>query len=204
MEPSSINWPRLKKDYLKWRDRLRLETQKILTSSEKVELSEYNHLGFFHKLDGYGFRIRRRKWYRLKKMPQEWISVGQYPGLWIAMFNPLNTFSRTIEETIWIMRFYFHPGYFIFDAQNPFHQSLFNKWLEKNENISDPWGELKNQEGRSLKERMMLHQYPYHKKFFEEHNFGAFIGYSDYICVVIVLEDSIQDIKFLTLKIGGG
>ena len=47
---------------------------------------------------------------------------------------------------------------------------------------------------------MRFHGYPPFKKFFEDHNLGALIGYSDYMAVVIVLEDSIQEVEFLTIK----
>lgn len=196
-----INWPELKKEYLKWRDRLWKETQRILTSSGKVELSGYNRLGYFHKVCHLNeFEKMQREWGQLRRMPQEWISKGNYPGVWTAMFDPFNTFSFAIPPIL-IMRFYFNQGYFVFNARNPLHEMLFGEWLKKNEAIEEnPWKNLINYRGASLEGRMKLHGYPPFKKFFEDYNFGALIGYSDYMAVVIVLENSIQEVELLTIK----
>lgn len=201
MEINNINWPELKEeDYLKWRSNLWKETQKILTSSDRVELSQYNELGFFHRVSNKdAFEMMQREWQELKLVPQKWIGRGAYPGIWTAMFSPHNTFSRAVLPIL-ITRFYFKKGYFIFDAKNSSHNGILEAWLKKNEIIENPWENLRNFRGESLETRMKLHKYPSFKKFFEDNHFGALMGYSDYLAVVIMLEDSIQEVEFSVLE----
>jgi len=200
MEGNCINWLELKKDYSGWRSRLWEETQRVLTCSDKVELSQYNQVGYFHKVHRQSeFERMQQEWEQLRRVPHEWISKGIFPGIWTAMFNPSNTFSIAVLP-IRIVRFYFKREYFIFDVQNPSHERLLNRWLKKNKTIENPWKDLRNHRGESLEERMKFHGYPFHKKFFEDNNFGAIIGYSDYISAVIVLEDAIQEVEFSVLN----
>ena len=201
MEINNVNWPELKeRDYLKWRSNLWKKTQKILTSVDRVELSQYNEFGFFHRVSNQDdFGRMQQEWQELKRVPQEWIGRGAYPGIWTAIFSPRNTFSIATPPIL-IVRFFFKKGYIIFDAKSPYHKKLLEMWLKKNETIENPWGNLRNFRGESLKERMEFHGYPPFKKFFEDNHFGALIGYSDYLAVVIILEDSIQEVEFLTLE----
>lgn len=200
MKINTINWPELKKkDYLKWRSNLWEETQKILTNSDRIELLQYNGFGFFHKVSNQDdFKRMQQEWQELKRVPQEWIGRGAYPGIWTAIFSPHNTFSIAAPPIL-IVRFFFKRGYFIFDAKNPYHKELLEMWLKKNETIENSWKNLRNFRGESLEKRMEFHGYPSFKKFFEDNHFGALIGYSDYLAVVIILEDSIQEVEFLTL-----
>lgn len=203
MEINNINWPELKeKDYLTWRSNLWIETQKILTSYNRVELSQYNELGYFHKIHNHDeFKRRQREWQELKRVPQEWIGIGAYPGIWTAMFSPHNTFSLATPPIL-IARFYFKKGYFVFDVKNPSHKEILKVWLRKRETeiIDNPWKKIRNFRGECLEEIMKLYNYPYSKKFFEDNCFGVLVGYSDYIAVVIVLEDSIQEVEFSVLR----
>lgn len=201
MEINNINWSELKEnDYLIWRSNLWIETQKILTSSNRVELSQYNELGYFHKIHNQNeFKGRQREWQELKRVPQEWIGRGNYPGIWTAMFSPHNTFSRATPPIL-ITRFYFKKGYFVFDVKNPFHKQILKAWLRKKEMIDNPWKNIRNFRGESLEEIMKLYNYPYFKRFFEDNCFGALVGYSDYVAVVIVLEGSIQEVEFSVLR----
>ena len=201
MDFSSINWLGLKrKDYLGWRDALWKETQRILTISDKAELAQYNELGFFHKVSGQDeFEKMQQEWRKLKKVPQEWISKGAYPGIWTAMFSPHNTFSSSTAPIL-IIRFYFKEGYFLFDAENESHKELLESWLRQTGAEDNPWKSLKNSLEESLEERMKRHNYPSFKRFFEDNRFGALIGYSDYIAVVVILEDSIQGVEFSVLR----
>ena len=77
---------------------------------------------------------------------------------------------------------------------------MLEVWLKRNKAIENPWKNLRNFRGESLEERMKLHGYPPFKQFFADNHFGALIGYSDYMAVVIILEDSIQEVEFSALK----
>lgn len=197
----SINWPRLKKN-IKWRGILREKTLDALTVSNKVELSQYNGLGYFHKVPNTeDFERMRLQWENTKRVPQEWISKGHFPGIWLAMFSPHNTYSViSCTSPILIARFYFKEGYYVFDRENLSHNKIFQKWLERNVVIDNPWDILANSYVESLRDRMELHGYPPFKKFFEDNHFGALIGYSDYIATVIILEESIDRVEFSTIK----
>lgn len=198
MKPSKINWPELKKNYLRWRNRLWTETHKLFTISDRVELSRYNQLGYFHKVPNQNwFKQMQHDWRQLGEIPQKWISKGGLPGIWTAMFDSCNTFSLA-KLPILIVRFYFKEGYFIFDGQNPSHSNLLKLW--SGENRENPWKKLKNCRGESLEDKMKLHGFPSHKRFFEDNDFGAVLGYSDYISPIIVLEKSIKKIEFFHLK----
>ncbi len=203
MAINDINWPELKgKDYLKWRSDLWKMTQKILMSSNNVELSQNNEVGYFHKVPGAeDFKRMQLEWENTKRVPQEWISRGHFPGIWLAMFSPHNTYSiKSHGSSIQIIRFYFKRGYLIFDRENPSHNEILKNWLEKNVVIDNPWDILVNSYVESLRERMGLHGYPFFKKFFEDNHFGAFVGYSDYLATVIALEDSIDKVEFSIIK----
>lgn len=201
MVTQNINWIELKREnYLKWRSILWRETAKLLTGPKKVDLSRYNELGYFHKLSSREeFEMMRREWERSKSIPEEWIGKGIFPGIWTAMFSPFNTFSISTLP-VPIMRFHFKKGYFILDRLNESHQALFLEWLKKNKETENPWKNLINSKKESLEERLRINEYPYHKKFFEDNNFGAIVGYSDYIAVVIVLEESIKEAEFFLIR----
>ncbi|HLC90191.1 MAG TPA: hypothetical protein VJI15_00320 [Candidatus Nanoarchaeia archaeon] len=100
---------------------------------------------------------------------------------------------------VFFLRFYFKQNYFIFDHQNPHHQQMWNEWPGKE--TPNPWTEMKNTKGINLEQRMkeggFYHPFPHHKRFYEEHSFGAALGYSDYISPVVILEDSVADVQFI-------
>ena len=199
MDLQHINWRELKRNsYFIWRDELTNRTLELLTNSSKVDLSVYNHYGYFHRVRNIEhFEQMKQDWQNLCRVPQEWIVKGDYPGIWTAMFNPHNTYSVSVGPPR-IARFYFQDGYFIYDSANPDHKNLWENW----QNISQPnvWENIKCENKKSLKQKieetLLL---PSHKKFFEEYRFGGVIGYSDYIAPVIFLEDSIERVDFLEL-----
>lgn len=200
MEGSNINWPELQTGGFGWRDRLWVESLRLLTGSDPFELSRYNNVGYFHRVRSQSeFRRMRQTWRQLKSVPPEWIGKGTYPGIWTALFDPCNTISFA-RPPIMIVRFYFRQGYFIFDIENQRHRELLDKWTRENKDRENPWQEIKDGQGQSLKNKTRLHRFPSHKGFFEDNNFGALIGYYDYISVVIVLEGSIQEVEFSVLK----
>lgn len=201
MRPEEINWTELKKDYNKWRSELYRLTKELLTCSNKVELSQYNEHGYYHKVRKKEFfEQMKQDWKNFKKVSQEWLAKGNFPGIWTAMFDPHNTYSIH-SGSLCIVKFYFKNGYYIYDRMNSIHTNLLEIW----EGVSEPnpWETIKNENGLSLKQRIekgFFLSFPSHKKFFEDHKFGAVIGYSDYISPVIILEDSIKNVEFMVFK----
>ena len=58
----------------------------------------------------------------------------------------------------------------------------------------------KNHKKESLAARLKLHTLPHQKRFFQDNNFGAAIGYSDYVSAVILLEDAVESVEFLRVE----
>lgn len=192
-----IDWNALKNgNYLEWRSLLREETSKLLRGSGEFELSMHNQSGYYHKVNGIEeFRSMRDRWDKERKVPQDWITKGNFPGIWTAMFNPNNTFSYATMP-IGIVRFYFKEGFFLYDSEKVEHTKLLEEWHEEGEN---PWKSAQNERGRSLENRLIDSGLPSSKNFYVANNFGAVVGYSDYISVVILLENSISNVEFISL-----
>ncbi len=198
MESKVIDWLGLKQDYTRWRSKLWKETYKLLTTSNRIELSQYNQVGYFHRVhEREHFEKMQEEWKQFGRVPQEWITKGNYPGIWTALFAPCNTFSFA-HLPIFIVRFYFRRGYFLFDPNNPFHRDILNSWNERGK--ENTWRELKNSRGEFLEEKMKHFGFPSHKRFFEENNFGAILALSDYISCVIFLESSIERVEFSEIR----
>ena len=182
MNQQNIDWTGLKRtNPLQWRRELGDRTLEALAGSNEVRLSQFNQQGYFHKVaNPEHFQRMKDNWGRLRKVPQEWISKGQWPGIWTALFEPHNTYSFRIGP-LYVIRFYFKDGYQIYNGMNEQHKHLWETW--DGEDQPNPWEHLKNERGETLKQRMESGFYlpfPSHKKFFENHKFGAAIGYSDY------------------------
>ena len=197
MKSEMTNWLELKIDYLKWRSKLYRLTKELLTSSDRFELSQHNEEGYFHHVSNpEHFKQMYADWEREKRIPEEWVLKGNFPGIWTAMFSPHNTYSFA-HLPIRIIRFYFKDGFFIYDRENPNHEKLLASWNGRGR--KNPWKNLRNARGVSLEKRMKSDEYPSHKGFYEDNRFGALIGYSDYISPVIVLEDAVETIEFLEI-----
>lgn len=197
MRRAGINWVELKSDYSGWREELYGLTKELLTSSDRFELSKYNEEGYFHHVSSSEqFRQMRVYWDGEKRVPEEWIAKGSFPGIWTAMFDSHNTYSWA-PTPICVLRFFFREGFLIYDVMNPKHRNILSSW--KSNDRKNPWGDLKNDSGKSLEQRMRSNGLPSHKCFFEDNNFGAVIGYSDYVSPVIVLEESIENVRFLEI-----
>ena len=188
-------------DIYRRKSELNKETLKILTSSDWVELSLYNEDGYFHRVDSiYHFHLMKQEWERKHEIPPYWISKGYFPGIWMSIFDPYNTFTIAFPP-IGILRFYFKESYYIFDPQNKKHVRMWSKWQRtKNMHRPNPWKDLKNERGLSLEERMKDYQLPHHSGFYQDHSIGAFIGYHDFISPVLINENSIKDVNFLVLE----
>jgi len=127
MESSDISWPKLQASGSGWRNRLWTESLKLLTGSDPFELSQYNNVGYFHRVRSQSeFRLMQQTWEQLKSVPPEWIGKGNYPGIWTALFDSCNTYSYA-SPPIMIVRFYFRQGYFLFDTESQLHQELLDK-----------------------------------------------------------------------------
>jgi len=189
---ATLNW----EDELERKSNLRKETSKLLRGSGEVELSKYNQSGYYHKVNGIEeFRSMRECWDMEREVSQDWITKGNFPGIWTAMFNPNNTFSIATMP-IGIVRFYFKEGFFLYDSEKAEHRKLLEGWHEAGEN---PWKSAKNERGRSLESRLINWELPSSKNFYVAHNFGAVVGYANYISVVILLENSISNVEFIEL-----
>jgi hypothetical protein len=195
MVHKEINWTELKLDYSRWRSKLYKLTKELLTGSDRIELSNYNEKGYFHHVrNPEYFEQMKMFWEKERTIPEEWISKGNFFGIWTAMFNPHNTYSFA-QLPIHIVRFYFKDGFFIYDKENKNHKGLSDSW--NNKNRKNLWKTLRNENGDTLEERMKIHGYPSHKDFYEDNSFSAVVGYSDYISPVIVLGNAINKIEFL-------
>lgn len=195
MDYKEIDWPQLQaKQSESWRKVLPEATLSRLISSDG--LADYNEEGYFHDVpEMHHYQQMQENLDSLGRVEPEWISKGNNPGIWIAMFHPCNTRSQW-NRSLHIVRFYFKEGYKVFDGRNAEHQQLHHMW----ENNDDPnqWKDEVNAHGESLEQRLKIFRplVPTHKKFYEDHKFAAIIGYSDYDSLVILLEDSIEKVEF--------
>lgn len=189
------DWVQLKASgYTVWRQELWDRTIASLKSA--VYLSDLNQEGYFHHVpDSRLYLQMKREWEELRRVPPHWISKGSWPGIWLAMFDPNNTFSRSYPPHMFL-GFYFKEGYRIYDAENSDHVRLWEEYGGKES--SNPWDYQKNEAGKSLRSRLEFLQMPGNKNFFLQEKFGAIIGYSDYVAPVILLEDSVQSVEFLS------
>ncbi len=197
MEIEKIDWQELKtKKPLAWHNVLTRATMNLITSPG-FELSKGNEHGYFHHVrEEKHFKQMQAEWEKKERVPEEWISKGQYPGIWAAMFNPCNTYSSW-PPPHHIIRFYIKDNFFIYDWKNRKHEKAFKSW--KAGGRKNPWTALKNEQGKSLEKRMKNMRCPAHKCFYEDKKFGAVIGYLDYLSPVIVLEDAVERVEFLTI-----
>jgi hypothetical protein len=195
MSVENLDWKKIKADdYDSWRNKLDLATIQLLKSKGKIELSSYNSIGYYHRVRNPAhFEIMKNEWRRIRKVPGEWISKGNVPGIWTAMFDPCNTYSYGISP-ICIMRVYFKQGYYIFDPQDKNHNEFHMSWENRGE--TNEWNTKFNDRGASLAKRMKELGCPDSKQFYRDNNFGAVIGYHDYVSPVIVMEDAVENLEF--------
>ncbi len=92
-----IDWERVKNHHPhSWHAELTKATSDLLRDSDRVELSRYNELGYYHRVrEAVHFRKMKKEWRATKEVPPNWISKGNNYGLWTAMMSPHNTFSVT-------------------------------------------------------------------------------------------------------------
>lgn len=195
IDGKDMDWPRLKENYRTWRFALFKKTLGTLSSSEMLELSQLNDIGYYHNVrSSKAFTKMRTEMNGTGAVPENWIYEKGEPGIWTALFDPCNTYSISSEPPH-IMQFYFKDGFYLFDLDSSKHQELWASWQANG--TSNPWSTLLNGGTSSLEERMKSQGFPDHKAFYKEHNFGATIGYSDYISAVVVLPEAVEKVVFL-------
>ena len=196
-----INWQELKTSSSNWHSELYTTTEKVLTeaATKFSDLSSLNPLGVFHKIPAdYGKAVMDK--YRVsKQIPKEWPSLGKWPGIWCALFDPHNTYSMASD--LFIIKMSFKQGYRIFDSANPDHCTLWTEWKSTHVNRHNEWAEAKNDKGISMKERAagfmfgLSPKIPNHIEFYRDNMFGCTVGYSDYMALMVLLPECVQHVE---------
>jgi len=170
-----------------------------LFSETANQAHTYNKLGYYHYIRNKKYFLSaKNEWDSHHKVPIEWLSKGLIsPCIWLALFSKHNTYSFS-SGPFYFNRFFFKPGFFIFDQENEFHKHVANLWLNNKENLKreNKWENLKNSDGGILEKRVTRMGWPPHSEFYKDLNIGLVIGYSDYTSAVIVNEDSVENILF--------
>jgi len=196
-----IDWPNLKNNYSLWRSTLYNETVSTLKkmAAEKTDIVALNALGVFHKISISGEEMRN-EYLANPTIPHRWIMKGNFPGIWCALYHPDNTFSRVQTSELIRIQITFKADFQIFDPGSEEHMKMWKVWksISSNSNKPNPWAEDINYCSQSMEKRMGLNCDGIdHLAFFKENHFGAFIGYSDYIALVIVDEAAIGKVEFI-------
>jgi hypothetical protein len=140
------------------------------------------------------------------EIPIGWIARGSWPGIWCALGEPTNTTSlHTRDRQLWIASITFKEGYFVFDPAYRKHLDEWKSWSAVPGNLAKEniWETATNAEGQSLASRIdqQLCRGINHASFFLEKSYGAVIGYSDYMGLVIIDQRAIQSLE--TKNYGG-
>ena len=146
INPLEVDWVSLKsEDYLGWRNTLWQSIERVLQDDAPIDLANLNPYGLFHKTD-YSHEMMA-EWEKQKKAPEGWMSKGFFPGIWMTLFNPHNSYSFSMSPANFL-KLSFKPGYHLFDPQNPEHRELWESWSGK-ESLN-PWANAVNDQGSSL------------------------------------------------------
>lgn len=198
---TSIDWIAIRSDYDAWRSTLWTETQTTLKAIavSQASMVQLNTIGAYHKIrDGYQDTMKK-EYKEIEGVPHKWVTKGNFPGIWCALFDQRNTYSFAWNPAI--IKFTFKAEYQIYDPMNESHKTMWETWKSVNGNLEKPnrWAEDKNDDHVPMSARMkMFCRAPDHEAFYQEHRFGAIIGYSDYIALVVVQEKAIDKVEFLT------
>ena len=206
-----LDWIEIRRTRSDWRGILYSESLRVLkaTADSLESLSSLHQHGVYHKIPKeYGAPLMET-YLEKKEVSKAWISAGSHPGIWCALFNPHNTYSMASD--LFVLKITFKADYRVFDPENAKHTKIWAVWIECEENRkkANRWIEEKNSRGSSLSTRLehgMIFPFctpplvlspavPYHAKFYEEHRFGAFIGRSDYVGLVVVLSECIDTLE---------
>ena len=209
-----INWVSLKSsEYRDWRSTLYGVTQQVLqlAAKEFKDLSELNEVGIYHKIPSLHGRSISAEYAETGKVPGKWVSQGEFPGIWCALFNPHNTYSMASD--LYFLKITFKAEYKVFDVRNEEHLKMWSAWSRAAENRSkvNSWESALNGDGSSLAERMsyglgipgimvLSPPMPGHSEFYREHKFGAVVGYSDYMALTIIDPECIETLKVVEMR----
>ncbi|MCX6991087.1 MAG: hypothetical protein NTX49_08520 [Chlamydiae bacterium] len=206
---TGINWVDLKSEYQAWRSDLYRVTLKVLqiAASEFGNLAELNEPGVYHKMPSKYAGSLLKEYEETGKVPRSWVSQGQFPGIWCALFHHENTYS-ILSSDVKFLQIMFKADYRLFDSENPDHQKMWSTWSQAAENRAkvNTWMRDLNGFGRSQADRMSMGfglpgkgvlspPMPGHSEFYREYKFGAVIGYSDYMAVTIIDPECIETLK---------
>jgi hypothetical protein len=206
-----LNWLEIRRTRPDWRDILYSESLRVLEARASCfeSLSTLHAHGVYHKIERKYALPLMKAYLETKQVPKDWMSAGFHPGVWCALFNPHNTYSMASD--LFVLKITFKADYRVFDPENAEHRKIWSVWITSKENQekTNRWTEEKNSSGSSLSTRLkdgMVFPFctpplvlspavPYHAKFYEEHRFGAFVGRSDYMGLVVVLTECIEKLE---------
>jgi len=185
-------WTTIKNDYGVWREQLHRHTATVLQSvCQQGDLATLNGIGVHHMMSyEWSDEWNRRKIYYEKhnKADAAWLALGSCPGLWCALFDPCNCFSfSNPERPMRFMSFQFRKGFRLFDPKHKDHQQ---QWLDYDvQSSNNSWSE-------SMVAKMKRWELPWHSAFWSSHSYGAAVGYSDYLALVLIDVNCIDSIVF--------
>ena len=189
---------------VEWHADLEEATLKALRE-QGVELSRYNDLGFYQRVDSQEvFEEMKKEWKEKDEVLEKWISEGGLPGIWTDMLHPLNTFS-TPQKNNYVLRFYLKEGYGIYNPLNQEHEQEWIEWQEQNEE------EMKNvltsginysgigsiRSFEDLPRQDFPGYLPSQMSFYRENKYAGSIGLSDRVKAVILLGEAVEDVEFI-------
>ncbi len=202
-----IDWPTLRAtDYMGWRETLWAETARILSEHGDQDLALLNDVGFYYAVfDPVQYRRMERDWEQTREVPDQWIIAGRDGGMWMSLFDPCNASSPINPVAKPVVRFYFKPGYTLFNADNPAHLQLWmgNDW-DAQPNPWDRYSKGKPSLAQRLRsdlditpESIGRTPVPHHKAFYQQLHFGARLKVIDYLYVTLMLNESVEYVEFL-------
>ncbi len=122
---------------LLWRNALSKETEKTLTEmvAKCSSLSVLNTLGAYHKIS-IGSQDMFKEYQITHVVPHHWISKGNYPGIWCALFDQVNAYSY--DKPPAMLKISFKAEFLLFDPEHEGHQKMWEAWKSIKKNISKP------------------------------------------------------------------
>jgi len=190
------HWMKLKStDYERFRTEL---YSKIQTSLEKDSIRNINRQGIYHNVKNRQFWEQMKVEYN-SPLPniQHWLGKGNTFGIWCSLFSPHTTYTFTTLSEIPIIRFKLYPISFIYDPCNPLCVKAWNLFITTHHfQKPNEFDELKNDQQRSLADRLKDANLPFHALFYSVMKCVGVIGHSDYCALVILNTDLIQSAEF--------
>jgi len=193
--------------YSDWRSDLYGTTRGVLrdVADSQAPISDLHKHGVYHKIPREHGEPLMARYSVSKEIPSDWVSKGFFPGVWCALFGPHNTYSMASD--LYVLRITFKAEYKVFDPANSEHVKLWGAWKSVHSNMekTNDWATGMNSTRESMRDRMasgasLLHitlwpSMPEHVEFYRENKFGAVVGYSDYMGLVVVLPECIESLE---------